>query len=252
MQLHTAHHCKCISLAINKHAQTSHIRCRQKNIIDHHHPNQLHRTSFTLYCLPFPIIAYIYMNSLKSLTPWDNDAHRSARLRRQTANAPLRWTTRQFRCIIFIAFAGCLLGPYQVILVLSTYSTLSVPSIHSYPHPHVVWLWWQMTKKILSTVYSSSDRPTLHTLVIYPFAATNIIYGHTKQKALHPVRSAKLSCLGPRQYYGGGPHGNPRCRRSFAALAFYLLFLFLLLFLHPVRVHTRVTCCSVCCNIFVP
>ena len=56
----------------------------------------------------------------------------------------------------------------------------------------------------------------LHKLSIYtPVISVYLIYGHTKQEALHPVRSAKLSCLGPRQYYGGGPHGNPRCRRSF-------------------------------------
>ena len=58
----------------------------------------------------------------------------------------------------------------------------------------------------------------------YCFAQwTSFIYGHTKQEALHPVRSAKLSCLGPRQYYGGGPHGNPRCRRFYFAL-FFLYF----------------------------
>ena len=56
----------------------------------------------------------------------------------------------------------------------------------------------------------------------YCFAQwTSFIYGHTKQEALHPVRSAKLSCLGPRQYYGGGPHGNPRCRR-FSFLPLFL------------------------------
>ena len=54
---------------------------------------------------------------------------------------------------------------------------------------------------------------------IYCFVIpTYFIYGHTKQEALHPVRSAKLSCLGPRQYYGGGPHGNPRCRRFYFAV----------------------------------
>ncbi len=56
---------------------------------------------------------------------------------------------------------------------------------------------------------------TESTSIISHLQTLYFIYGHTKQKALHPVRSAKLSCLGPRQYYGGGPHGNPRCRRSF-------------------------------------
>jgi hypothetical protein len=54
------------------------------------------------------------------------------------------------------------------------------------------------------------------------YSGHTFIYGHTKQEALHPVRSAKLSCLGPRQYYGGGPHGNPRCRRFYFCLIFAL------------------------------
>lgn len=80
------------------------------------------------------------------------------------------------------------------------------------------------------TMYARSE--DVHNWISTTFQKENImglntshcIYGHTKQKALHPVRSAKLSCLGPRQYYGGGPHGNPRCRRSFFAQSDFLVF----------------------------
>ena len=33
---------------------------------------------------------------------------------------------------------------------------------------------------------------------------------HTRVKAPDPIRTPKLSILGPAQYYGGGPRGNRR------------------------------------------
>ncbi len=36
-------------------------------------------------------------------------------------------------------------------------------------------------------------------------------YGHTRVNAPHPIRTAKLSTLGPNQYYGRGLRGNLRC-----------------------------------------
>ena len=35
-------------------------------------------------------------------------------------------------------------------------------------------------------------------------------YVHTRVKAPDPIRTPKLSILGPAQYYGGGPRGNRR------------------------------------------
>ena len=43
---------------------------------------------------------------------------------------------------------------------------------------------------------------------IWSFQTQSLSCYHTKMKALHPVRSAKLSILRPSQYYGGGPRGN--------------------------------------------
>ena len=40
-------------------------------------------------------------------------------------------------------------------------------------------------------------------------------YGHTTVKAPHPIRTAKLSIVGPDQYFGGGPQGNLGCCMSF-------------------------------------
>lgn len=94
------------------------------------------------------------------------------------------------------------------------------------------------------TMYAMSA--DVHNWILATFQKENImelntshcIYGHTKQKALHPVRSAKLSCLGPRQYYGGGPHGNPRCRRSFFAPSDFLVFPEVVLTWHVVFLNT--------------
>ena len=40
-------------------------------------------------------------------------------------------------------------------------------------------------------------------------------YGHTTVKAPHPIRTAKLSTVGPDQYYGRGLRGNLRCCKAF-------------------------------------
>ena len=47
-----------------------------------------------------------------------------------------------------------------------------------------------------------------------------VSYGHTTVKAPHPIRTAKLSTVGPDQYYGRGLRGNLRCCK-----AFFLFFL---------------------------
>ena len=47
-------------------------------------------------------------------------------------------------------------------------------------------------------------------------------YDHTTVKAPHPIRTAKLSTVGPDQYYGRGLRGNLRC-----CMAFYFYFYFL-------------------------
>ena len=47
--------------------------------------------------------------------------------------------------------------------------------------------------------------------------------GHTTSIAPHPVRSVKLSGVGPGQYYGGGPRGKPRCCSFFAFFSPYRL-----------------------------
>ena len=46
-------------------------------------------------------------------------------------------------------------------------------------------------------------------------------YGHTTVKAPHPIRTAKLSTVGPDQYFGRGLQGNLGCCMSF--LFFFLL-----------------------------
>ena len=40
-------------------------------------------------------------------------------------------------------------------------------------------------------------------------------YDHTTVKAPHPIRTAKLSTVGPDQYYGRGLRGNLRCCMAF-------------------------------------
>ena len=53
-----------------------------------------------------------------------------------------------------------------------------------------------------------------------PRAAVESSYDHTTVKAPHPIRTAKLSTVGPDQYYGRGLRGNLRC-----CMAFFILFL---------------------------
>ena len=47
-------------------------------------------------------------------------------------------------------------------------------------------------------------------------------YGHTTVKAPHPIRTAKLSTVGPDQYFGRGLQGNLGCCMSFCL--FFLSF----------------------------
>ena len=42
--------------------------------------------------------------------------------------------------------------------------------------------------------------------------------GHTTVKPPDPIRTPKLSTIGPAQYCGGGPRGNRRCRLFFGIL----------------------------------
>ena len=48
-------------------------------------------------------------------------------------------------------------------------------------------------------------------------------YGHTTVKAPHPIRTAKLSTVGPDQYFGRGLQGNLGCCMSFCFIFFSLL-----------------------------
>ena len=45
--------------------------------------------------------------------------------------------------------------------------------------------------------------------------AMQLSYGHTTVKAPHPIRTAKLSTVGPDQYFGRGLQGNLGCCMSF-------------------------------------
>ena len=51
-----------------------------------------------------------------------------------------------------------------------------------------------------------------------PRGAGLMSYGHTTVKAPHPIRTAKLSTVGPDQYYGRGLRGNLRCCKAFLFL----------------------------------
>ena len=53
-------------------------------------------------------------------------------------------------------------------------------------------------------------------------------YGHTTVKAPHPIRTAKLSIVGPVQYFGRGLQGNHGCCMSL--LFFFLFFIFFYFF----------------------
>eukprot|EP01044_Picomonas_judraskeda_P010107 COSAG03_NODE_1279_length_4412_cov_20.059355_5_plen_171_part_00 len=59
-----------------------------------------------------------------------------------------------------------------------------------------------------------------------PIVETNV-YGHTQCNIPYLVRTAQSSHCRPRQYYGGGPRGNPGCRRlSFLPPVFFAAALF--------------------------
>ena len=60
-------------------------------------------------------------------------------------------------------------------------------------------------------------RPNFRTGVRAP--AVSLSYGHTRMKAPHPIRTAKLSILGPDQYFGRGLQGNLGCCKSFLLLS---------------------------------
>ncbi len=62
-----------------------------------------------------------------------------------------------------------------------------------------------------------------------PRGAGLMSYGHTTVKAPHPIRTAKLSTVGPDQYYGRGLRGNLRCCK---ALFYFLRCVQLLVFVH--------------------
>ena len=49
----------------------------------------------------------------------------------------------------------------------------------------------------------------------YDFETGHSSYGHTTVKAPHPIRTAKLSTVGPDQYFGRGLQGNLGCCMSF-------------------------------------
>ena len=56
-------------------------------------------------------------------------------------------------------------------------------------------------------------------------------YDHTTVRAPHPIRTAKLSTVGPDQYFGRGLQGNLGCCMSFCFNFISLLRTFI--FLHP-------------------
>ena len=55
----------------------------------------------------------------------------------------------------------------------------------------------------------------------YDFSAQPSSYGHTTVKAPHPIRTAKLSTVGPDQYFGRGLQGNLGCCMSFLILQIF-------------------------------
>ena len=58
----------------------------------------------------------------------------------------------------------------------------------------------------------------------YNFVVLPSSYGHTTVKAPYPIRTAKLSTVGPDQYYGRGLRGNLRCCMSFFFFAIFFFF----------------------------
>ena len=49
-------------------------------------------------------------------------------------------------------------------------------------------------------------------------------FDHTMVDTPHPIRTAKLSTIGPNQYCGGGPRGNLGCRMFFFPTFFFSVF----------------------------
>ena len=49
-------------------------------------------------------------------------------------------------------------------------------------------------------------------------------FDHTMVDTPHPIRTAKLSTIGPNQYCGGGPRGNLGCRMFFFGEFFHIFF----------------------------
>ena len=58
-------------------------------------------------------------------------------------------------------------------------------------------------------------KKVLFFVFLYFFCVQSSSYGHTTVKAPHPIRTAKLSTVGPDQYYGRGLRGNLRCCKAF-------------------------------------
>ena len=61
----------------------------------------------------------------------------------------------------------------------------------------------------------------------YNFSAQTSSYGHITVKAPHPIRTAKLSTVGPDQYFGRGLQGNLGCCMALSFLFFFFLKIFL-------------------------
>ena len=52
----------------------------------------------------------------------------------------------------------------------------------------------------------------------YQVGTVRLSYDHTTVKAPHPIRTAKLSTVGPDQYFGRGLQGNLGCCMSFLSI----------------------------------
>ena len=62
-------------------------------------------------------------------------------------------------------------------------------------------------------------------------------FDHTMVDTPHPIRTAKLSTIGPNQYCGGGPRGNLGCRMFFFFRFFVFRFFFSRLKSNACRTH---------------
>ena len=65
--------------------------------------------------------------------------------------------------------------------------------------------------------YVVGEKKKIYVCVIYRSRGGKDRNDHTTMTAPLPVCSAKLSIVGPGQYYGGGPRWNPRCCSLFAS-----------------------------------